>query len=122
MVASGGDSDTVCTSNLANSFSPYALAAAICSMIACTETFTAGTAIRSLCLRSLMVLTSGLRLLSRNGCELNADTPRTSCGVPLVFAHSTKRPGTPPEAMSIFPDNSASEEHTSELQSRQYLV
>ena len=108
MVASGGDIDTVCVSSLANSFGPKALAAAICNMMACTETFTAGSAIWSLGLKSLMVLTSGSRLLSKNGCELSAEMPRTSCGVPLVFAHSTSRPGTPPDAISIVPDNSAS--------------
>ena len=34
--------------------------------------------------------------------------PRTSCGVPLVRAHSVSRPGTPPEPMSTLPEMSAS--------------
>ena len=108
MVASGGVIDTVSVSSLAKSLAPKALAAAICNVMACTETFTAGTAMRSLGLKSLMVLMSGSRLLSRNGCELSAEMPRTSCGVPLVCAHSVSRPGTPPEPISILPDISAS--------------
>src|SRR6185437_15784092 len=87
-VASGGDIDTVSLSSLSKSFWPKVLATAICNMIACTATLTDGTAMRSLSFRSLTVLTSGLRQLSKNGCELSAETPRTSCGVPLVFAHS----------------------------------
>src|SRR6186997_2927709 len=58
---------------------------------------------RSLSLKSLMVLMAGSRLLSRKGCELSAEMPRTSCGVPLVRDHSTSRPGTPPEPTSKLP-------------------
>src|SRR5665213_441907 len=47
MVASGGVIDTVSGSSLANSLGPNALAAAICRVIACTDDFTAGTAILS---------------------------------------------------------------------------
>ncbi len=34
--------------------------------------------------------------------------PRTSCGVPLVRAHSVSRPGTPPDPISTLPEMSAS--------------
>src|SRR6185295_4564322 len=99
-VASGGVIDTVSGSSFSNSFSPNALDAAICSVRACTDDFTAGTAMRSLSLKSLMVLILGSRVLSRNGCELSAEMPRTSCGVPLVRAHNVSRPGTPPDPIS----------------------
>ena len=56
-----------------------------------------GTAMRSFSLKSRTDLMCGLRELSRNGCELSAETPRTSCGVPMVFSHNVMRPGTPPE-------------------------
>ena len=42
MVASGGDMPTVSGSSLAKLAWPHCLAAAICSIIACTETLTAG--------------------------------------------------------------------------------
>ena len=63
---------------------------------------------RSLSLKSLMVLIAGSRLLSKTGCEVSAEMPRTSCGVPLVRDHSTSRPGTPPEPTSRLPEISAS--------------
>ena len=107
-VASGGVIETVSGSSFSNSLAPKSLAAAICNVIACTEDFTAGTAMRSLSLKSLTVLMLGSRVLSKNGCELSAEMPRTSCGVPLVRAHSVSRPGTPPEPMSTLPEISAS--------------
>src|SRR5664279_5131115 len=69
MVASGGVIDTVSSSSLPKSLMPKALAAAICKVMACTDTFTAGTAILSPLLKSASVLSAGLRLLSKNGCE-----------------------------------------------------
>ncbi len=50
-------------SSLPNSFSPKAFAAAICSMIAWVEILIEGTAILSLALKSLMLFTSGLRVI-----------------------------------------------------------
>ena len=47
MVASGGDMPTVSGSSLAKLACPHCFAAAICNIIACTEIFTAGTAILS---------------------------------------------------------------------------
>src|SRR5205807_776198 len=107
-VASGGVIDTVSGSRVSKDLMPYAFDAAICSVIACTEERTAGPAMRSVSLKSLMVLIAGSRLLSKNGCELSAEMPRTSCGVSLVRDHKTSRPGTPPEPTSIFPEMTAS--------------
>ena len=76
--------------------------------MACTETFTAGTAILSCSVKSAMVLTLGLRVLSRIGCEEKAVMPFTALGVPCVRAQIVSRPGTPPETMSTEPDSSAS--------------
>src|ERR1035441_10159321 len=61
-VASGCDSEIVSGSSLPYSFSPKALADAICSMIAWVDILTEGTAILSLAVKSLMVLTSGSRV------------------------------------------------------------
>src|SRR5262249_57642991 len=74
----------------------------------CREEGTGGTGMRSGYWKSLMVLMAGSRLLSRNGCELSAAMPRTSCAVPLLRDHRTSRPGTPPEPMSILPEINAS--------------
>src|SRR6185312_16706076 len=90
-VASGGDIDTVSGSSVSKAFIPYALAAAICSVMACTETLIAGTAMRSVSLKSRMVLIAGSRLLSKNGWDDNAEILRTSCGVPFVRDHSTSK-------------------------------
>ena len=108
IVASGGDSEIVSGSSLAKFCFPNAAAAAISRVTAWTETLTAGTAILSLSVKSRMVLILGLRVLSRKGCELSAEMPRTSCAVPRVFAHSVTRPGTPPATMSTPPAMRAS--------------
>ena len=76
--------------------------------MACTETFTAGTAILSCSVKSATLLTLGLRVLSRTGCEVNAAMPLIALAVPCVRAQIVSRPGTPPETISIEPDNSAS--------------
>ena len=108
MVASGGDMPTVSGSSLAKLLCPHCLAAAICSIIACTETLTAGSAILSLSVKSVMLLMLGLRVLSRNGCDENAAMPFTAFAVPCVRAQIVSRPGTPPETISMDPDSSAS--------------
>ena len=107
MVASGGDIDTVIGSSLPKLFSPHSFAAAICSATACTETFTAGTAMRSESFRSAIDLMLSERVLSRNGCAESAEMPRTSFGVPLVRFHSVSSPGTPPATTSIESEISA---------------
>jgi hypothetical protein len=56
----------------------------------------------------LIDLMSGLAVLSRNGCEDNAQMPLTSNAVPCVLSHSVIRPGTPPLTMSVEFDSSAS--------------
>jgi hypothetical protein len=108
MVASGGGIDTVKVSSLAKFSEPNVFAAAICSMMAWIETLTAGTAMRSVSLMSASDLIAGLRVLSRNGCEDIAAIPRTSFVVPFVFDHNSRRPGAPPDAMSMVPDSKAS--------------
>src|SRR3569832_1320519 len=108
IVASGGVIEIDSGSSFLNSFGPHCLAAAICRVSACTEVRTAGTAMRSLSVKSAIVLIAGLRALSRNGCDDSAEMPRTSCGVPLVRAQRVNRPGTPPEPMSTLPEMSAS--------------
>ena len=101
IVASGGDMPTVSGSSLAKLLCPHCLAAAICSIIACTEILTAGSAILSLSVKSVMLLTLGLRVLSRNGCDENAAMPFTAFAVPCVRAQIVSRPGTPPETISM---------------------
>src|SRR4030081_4091786 len=108
MVPSGGAIDTVSGASLAKLAAPKALGAAICNVMAWIDTLTAGSAMRSVSEKSATVLTAGLRVLRRKGCELMAEMPRTSCGVPLVRDHSTSRPGVPPAAMSTDPDSRAS--------------
>ena len=108
MVASGGDMPTVMGSSLAKLAWPHCLAAAICSIIAWIETLTAGSAILSWSVKSTMVLTLGLRVLSRIGCDEKAAMPLTAMGVPCVRDQIVSRPGTPPETMSTEPDSSAS--------------
>ena len=108
IVASGGGIDTVSVSYLAKFDGPSAFAAAISSAIAWIETFTAGSAMRSLSVRSVIVLMRASREFIRNGCELSAEMPRTSCGVPFVFDHSTRSPGVPPAPTSTVLDSSAS--------------
>ena len=99
---------TVSGSSLAKLLCPHCLAAAICSIIACTEILTVGSAILSLSVKSVMLLTLGLRVLSRNGCDENAAMPFTAFAVPCVRAQIVSRPGTPPETISMDPDSSAS--------------
>src|SRR3954463_5587022 len=108
IVESGGDIETVTGSSLAKFSSPKAAAAAICKTTACTDTFTEGTAMRSRSEKSLIDLIAGLEVLSRNGCELNAEIPFTSKEVPWVLSHSVTSPGTPPLTMSVELDSSAS--------------
>jgi hypothetical protein len=43
---------------------PHSLAAAICSAMACPEILTVGTAMRSVLVKSAMVFTAGLRVVS----------------------------------------------------------
>jgi hypothetical protein len=99
---------TVNGSSLPNCSRPHCLAAAICNITACTETFTAGTAILSLSVKSVMFFTLALRVLSRIGCDENAATPLTAFALPRVRAQTVSRPGTPPATMSIDPERSAS--------------
>ena len=56
-------SETVKESSLPCSPGPNAFSAAICSVIAWIETFTAGSAMRSLSVKSLSDFTSGLIVL-----------------------------------------------------------
>ena len=56
--------DTVNASSAVRLSAPNVFAAAICSTIACTEIFTAGTAMRSLSVKSRSVFTAGLRVTS----------------------------------------------------------
>ena len=63
-VASGCDIDTVRWSSALYFASPHSFAAAICRMIACMSTFTAGSAMRWLSLKSRIVLIAALRVTS----------------------------------------------------------
>ena len=107
-VASGGDIEKVMLSNRSNAASPHSFAAAICSITAWADTFTAGNAMRSPGLKSRMLLIRGSFDVSRTTCCDIAAIPPTSCGVPLVLAHIVSSPGTPPDAISTAPDSSAS--------------
>ncbi|MNT80937.1 hypothetical protein D3C72_2204700 [compost metagenome] len=60
--ASGCGKVCVILSRRANSLSPHCFATAICKMRACTETETAGKAMRSLSVKSARVFTLGLLL------------------------------------------------------------
>ena len=86
---------------------PKACSAAIWRVTAWIETFTAGSAMRSFSVKSLMVFTSGLMVVSQIGIELMAATPLT-----LRFARVrdqiVKSGPTPPEAKSRLPEISAS--------------
>ncbi len=61
--ASGCDSETVSASSFPCWPSPKAFSAAICSVTAWIDTLTAGSAILSFSVKSLIVLTFGLRVL-----------------------------------------------------------
>ena len=68
-----------------------------------------GTAMRSLSLKSLSDLTSGLRVIRYSDDELIPDSPRISiAGLSLAFAHSVRKPATPIDAMSSAPESIAS--------------
>ncbi|MCY1540496.1 hypothetical protein D9M68_761410 [compost metagenome] len=60
--ASGCGSATLILSSLLNSLSPHSLADAICSTRDCTDTPTAGSAMRSLSVKSAIDFTFGLLL------------------------------------------------------------
>src|SRR5262245_65024141 len=93
---------------------PNSLAAAICRITACIDTFTAGIAILWPSLKSLIDLIAGSRTSSISGETLKPVAPFTSIGVPLVFDQTVMMPGMPRQTRS--------EEHTSELQSLRHLV
>ena len=61
--ASGCDIETVSASSFPCWPSPKTFSAAICSVTACTDTLTAGSAILSFSVKSLIVFTFGLRVL-----------------------------------------------------------
>src|SRR3954454_4407261 len=83
-VASAGDIVIVNGSNRANSFSPYNLTAAICTVIAGDETFSDGTGIFLHLPRSAIVLISGSVVVMTYGKVTSALIARTSRGVPTV--------------------------------------
>jgi len=58
--------------------------------------------------KSLSAFTLGLLVISSLGMSFKAPTPRTSIGVPAVFAHSVMSDGTPPVPKSRPPERSAS--------------
>ena len=86
---------------------PSVFSAIICSMIACTETFGAGSAMRSLSVKSRIDLMFGLRVLRKAGWRFIAIMPRTSM-LPRVLSHSVRKLGRPIPTMSTLPDSSAS--------------
>src|SRR5258708_25550743 len=108
IVESGGERDSVSESSLSYLSVPNALAAAICNVTAWTETLMVGRAMRSAGVKSATPWMRGSREFSRKGCELSAEIPLISSDVPLVFAHSVIRAGTPPAAISTEVDISAS--------------
>ncbi len=63
---------------------------------------------RSLSVKSAIVLMVGLRALRKNGCADSAVMPLTARAVFAVLAHRVTRPGTPPDTRSTEPDSSAS--------------
>src|SRR5262249_35850566 len=77
--------DSVIGSRAWNLSAPSRFAAAICRMIACIDTFTAGSAILCSGLKSLSDLIEGSRTISISGDTLKPVDALTSIGVPLVF-------------------------------------
>src|SRR5258708_31500307 len=108
MVESGGEGERVSASSVSYLSVRKALAAAIGNVTAWTETLMVGRAMRSAGVKSATPWMRGSRVFSRKGCELSAEIPLISSDVPLVFAHSVIRAGTPPAAISTEFDSSAS--------------
>src|SRR5262249_18276987 len=100
IVDAGGDIDTMIRASFAELASPHSLAAAICRVTACTDTLIAGSAMRSLSVKSAIVLIAGLRALRKNGCADSAEMPLTAREVFAVLAHRVMSPGTPPDTRS----------------------
>ena len=102
-LASGEFMPTVSASKRANSASPNALAAAICSKRAWMETFTAPTAILSFSVKSATVFKLGLRVLSSSGMVASAHTPFTR--IPeRVLSHRVSIGGGPPTPKESAPE------------------
>ena len=74
-VAVGCAKATVKPSSRSNSFSPHCFAAAICKVTACIDVFTAGSAILSFAVKSVIDLMLGLRVVSVIGTSLTAAEP-----------------------------------------------
>ena len=77
--------------------SPNACADASCSVVACEDTLTPATAMRSCSVKSLIDLMPGLRALSSIGMEFSAATPCTP-SEPRVRSHSVTNEPRPPAA------------------------
>ena len=72
------------------------------------DTLTAGKAILSCSLKSLIVLIAFRFVTSIKGMDCTAESARTSFGVPAVLAHNVASPGTPVTPKFICPLNNAS--------------
>ena len=100
VIASGWLSETVRLSSLVALAGPKACAAAICRVIAWIDDLVAGSAMRSLSVKSLIDATLGLRVLRYSGIEFSAPSDLIS---PLVLSHKVRNQGTPLDAKSSRP-------------------
>ena len=100
--------DTVCGSNRSNALIPNALAAAICTMTAPIETFTAGTGIRTHLRISASERIVSSFVFNTTGIVTRVPIARTSFGVPRVLAQIGNSPCIAPLTMSRLPDSNAS--------------
>ena len=82
--------ETVSGSSLFMPASPNSLDAHRCSIMACIETCTAGSAILSFSVKSRIPLMFGLRVFSCSGRKLN---PEAALTWPLVLSQMMARPG-----------------------------